>query len=164
MSVYKLKINSVKKKKIKQGPLNTICYIQAMRCVGLWEISPVLFSLMWVWRVCFVNKCYWDHIKKIIITRQIVIIQMFLHAIFITWVFSTVIFIIIPSVTKVSNSLLSYLNSSLTFFLHYIINILRLMNKFLVQLMNQLFYKISCIQEFLDNLVVCLVFYLPEAP
>ena len=38
---------------------------------------PLLFSLKWFGRVCFVNKCYWDHIQKIFITRHILIIQMF---------------------------------------------------------------------------------------
>ena len=40
-------------------------------------MSPLLFSLKWFGRVCFVNKCYWDHIQKIFITRHILIIQMF---------------------------------------------------------------------------------------
>ena len=40
-------------------------------------MSPLLYSLKWFGRVCFVNKCYWDHIQKIFITRHILIIQMF---------------------------------------------------------------------------------------
>ena len=40
-------------------------------------MSPLLFSLKWFGRVCFVNKCYWDHIQKIFITRHLLIIQMF---------------------------------------------------------------------------------------
>ena len=34
MSVYRWKVNSVKIQKVKRGPLNTICYIQTIRCVS----------------------------------------------------------------------------------------------------------------------------------
>ena len=49
----------VRMRKIKQGPLNTICYIQTMRCVGLQVMSTISFgetkkrlSFYWLHTIC----------------------------------------------------------------------------------------------------------------
>ena len=106
MSVCGLKINSVKMQKIKQEPLNIICYIQIMKSLG-YVSSTVLSQVVFEGSVLSINVTETILRKSLL---EIFIIQMFLHKIFITWVFSTVIFIIIPSVTKVSNSLSIILN------------------------------------------------------
>ena len=92
--------------KIKQEPLNIICYIQIMRSLR-YVSSSVLSQVVFEGSVLSINVTETILRKSLL---EIFIIQMFLHKIFVTWVFSTVIFIIIPSVTKVSNSLSIILN------------------------------------------------------
>ena len=80
MSVYGLKINSVKMQKIKQGPLNIICYIQIMRSLG--HVSSTVLS-----QVVFGESVLLINVTETVLRKsllEIFIIQMFLHKIFIT--------------------------------------------------------------------------------
>ena len=92
-------IGYIKKTKLKES---VILYIQTFRFFCLKGMSPVVFLFVRIFRISFINKDNGNVIKK---TIAILTWEVLLHACFFPKVFSIILFVIIPSKTKVIDSL-----------------------------------------------------------